>query len=71
MTFSCLKAFLFLNTIFNRWGEKLFESDIIHEGWDGNFKEKSCQLGTYYYQIKGKGANGKSKKLSGSLQLLR
>ncbi|MBT3800790.1 MAG: gliding motility-associated C-terminal domain-containing protein, partial [Bacteroidetes bacterium] len=57
--------------IFNRWGEKLFESDSINDGWDGSFKGKTCAFGTYYYSITAKGANGKSNKLSGSLHLLR
>jgi gliding motility-associated-like protein len=57
--------------IFNRWGEKLFESDDINTGWDGIFKGEVCPMGTYLYQIKAKGANGKSKELSGTIQLLR
>ncbi|MBT7826062.1 MAG: T9SS type B sorting domain-containing protein [Bacteroidetes bacterium] len=57
--------------IFNSWGEKVFESDKLSEGWDGSFRGKTCPLGTYYYSIRAKGANGKSKELSGSLTLLR
>ena len=57
--------------IFNRWGEKLFESDDLNKGWDGSFKNKVCQLGTYYYQIRGKGANGKSEVHNGTVQLLK
>ena len=57
--------------IFNRWGEKLFESDDINEGWDGKFKGEYCQLGTYYYQLIGTGTNGDKKTFNGPIQLLR
>ncbi|MBT6834532.1 MAG: T9SS type B sorting domain-containing protein [Bacteroidetes bacterium] len=58
-------------TIYNRWGEKLFESSDIKKGWDGSFKGKTCPLGTYYYSIKAIGVNGEGKELNGSLTLLR
>ncbi|MBT7996678.1 MAG: gliding motility-associated C-terminal domain-containing protein, partial [Bacteroidetes bacterium] len=57
--------------IFNRWGEKLFESDDMNEGWDGSFKGEICPLGTYYFQIKGKGVNGKTEVHNGTVQLLK
>lgn len=42
--------------IFNRWGEKLFESSQIDDnselsGWDGTFENKIYPLGVYYYQV--------------------
>ena len=37
--------------IFNRWGEKLFETDQPDIGWNGTFKNKLCPLGLYYYQV--------------------
>ncbi|MDQ3047912.1 MAG: gliding motility-associated C-terminal domain-containing protein [Bacteroidota bacterium] len=37
--------------IFNRWGEKVFESKEISEGWDGTFKGKVGQSETYVYKI--------------------
>lgn len=43
--------------IWNRWGDKVFESDNYQNNWDGTCKEPLCLTqgplpeGTYYYQI--------------------
>ncbi|MFC2114151.1 PKD domain-containing protein [Bacteroidota bacterium] len=57
--------------IFDRWGEKLFESNDISNGWDGTFKGESCPLGVYFYQLSARGPNGGKKVESGSITLLR
>jgi gliding motility-associated-like protein len=38
--------------IFNRWGYKVFSSNIPYQRWDGNFKNEPAPAATYYYQIK-------------------
>ncbi|MBL0080141.1 MAG: gliding motility-associated C-terminal domain-containing protein [Bacteroidetes bacterium] len=35
--------------IFNRWGEKVFESTSADIGWNGIFKEKNAPLDTYVW----------------------
>ena len=41
-------------TIFNRWGQKVFESDDSNFKWDGTHKGKGdCKSGTYYVLIDG------------------
>jgi len=57
--------------IYNRWGEKIFESNDMNLGWDGNFKDKYAPEGVYIYFIKAKGENGKDISLKGSVMLLR
>jgi len=37
--------------IFNRWGEKVFESDDINVGWDGSYKDAEQPSGVYYYYV--------------------
>lgn len=37
--------------IFNRWGEKVFESSNISEGWDGRYKGEFAPPGVYVYHI--------------------
>ena len=37
--------------IYNRWGEKLFESNDISIGWDGRKNGKECPGDSYVYVI--------------------
>ncbi|MBI3235514.1 MAG: gliding motility-associated C-terminal domain-containing protein, partial [Bacteroidetes bacterium] len=37
--------------IYDRWGEKLYETDNIFEGWDGNINGKPAISDTYFYKI--------------------
>lgn len=39
-------------TVFNRWGEKVYESEDPNECWDGSIKNGEHSLGTYYYYLK-------------------
>ncbi|MEA3496795.1 MAG: PKD domain-containing protein, partial [Bacteroidota bacterium] len=57
--------------IYNRWGEQVFESNDIHNSWDGKYKGKVCPVGAYYYQIYAKGTMGKRESLKGSVIILR
>jgi gliding motility-associated-like protein len=38
-------------TIFNRWGQKIFETKNISEGWNGMNREYPAEAGTYIYII--------------------
>ncbi|MBT7996652.1 MAG: T9SS type B sorting domain-containing protein, partial [Bacteroidetes bacterium] len=37
--------------IFDRWGEKLFETSNPEEAWDGHFKGSVSPIGVYIYRI--------------------
>jgi gliding motility-associated-like protein len=37
--------------VYNRWGEKLFETTNINEGWDGTYKGEKVEQGTYMYYV--------------------
>jgi gliding motility-associated-like protein len=39
--------------IFNRWGEKLFETDDPTKGWDGTYQGELVEQGAYLYQVSG------------------
>lgn len=57
--------------IFNRWGEKIFESSDQKIGWDGKYQDKLCQEGVYtvmVYYIPKKGAKV---SMSSTFTLLR
>jgi gliding motility-associated-like protein len=38
--------------VFNRWGEKIFESSDPDLGWDGTFQGTACQEGSYIWIIR-------------------
>lgn len=57
--------------IYNRWGEKIFETHDQSIGWNGIFKQKECQRGTYDYYFKGKCKDGDELELKGNVTLIR
>lgn len=57
--------------IYNRWGEKLFETVDNNIGWDGTFKHKDCPRGVYDYYFKGKCKDGDELELKGNVTLIR
>jgi len=58
--------------IFDRWGEVLFESHNVTEGWDGSYAAGYAKEGVYTWTIQFKGS-GSDKKFtnSGSVTLIR
>ncbi len=59
-------------SIFNRWGQKIFESDNISKGWDGTYEGKPCQEGVYVYSVNAVGVDSlKRFKQSGYVSLIR
>jgi gliding motility-associated-like protein len=41
----------FTMIVYNRWGQKIFESHDALLGWDGKFNGNDCPMGAYIYQI--------------------
>lgn len=46
-----IDATLYHFMIFDRWGEKLFETDDINEGWDGTYNGEPVPTGIYVWKI--------------------
>lgn len=57
--------------IYNRWGEKVFETTDIAAGWDGTYKGSPMNIGVFVYYIKGKLKDGKEITKKGNVTLLR
>lgn len=57
--------------IFNRWGELIFESHDINQGWDGTYGDKICKDGTYVWKINYKDLEGTEGEMVGHVNLLR
>jgi gliding motility-associated-like protein len=59
-------------TIYNRWGELIFESNDTQVGWDGTYGGKLVQDGTYVWSIQfGLLADDSRKSINGSLNLMK
>jgi gliding motility-associated-like protein len=39
-------------SIFNRYGQQVYASSKIDDGWDGTYQGKPCDMGVYYYHIR-------------------
>ncbi|KAA5533317.1 PKD domain-containing protein [Taibaiella lutea] len=62
----------FSMTIFNRWGQKVFESNTANgRGWDGKFNSKDQPVGVYIYQINATLKNGRNESFTGNVTLVR
>jgi gliding motility-associated-like protein len=62
----------FKMTIYNRWGQIIFETNSINgRGWDGKFNDKEQPAGVYIYSINATLQNGGVEKYTGNLTLLR
>ncbi len=57
--------------IFDRWGNKIFETDNWTIGWDGTYKGKLCQDEAYGYYFAGECLQGEKITLKGNITLLR
>ncbi len=64
-----LKTFEF--KIYNRWGEKLYESDDLKFVWDGKYKGVDQPQDVYMYYCYYTGFDGKKYSTKGTITLLR
>jgi gliding motility-associated-like protein len=57
--------------IFNRWGEKMFETTDLSKGWDGNYLGKPAQDGVYVYKMIVTSLEDKVFQYNGTFTLIR
>lgn len=57
--------------VFNRWGEAVFQTDKIAEGWDGRYKGQHVDIGTYFWVLSVKDRFGKDEQIKGDVTLIR
>ena len=63
--------------IFDRWGERVFETKTFDKGWDGRFRgkgleyEQTCEEGTYTWLINVTNVSGKAHELKGHVTLIK
>ncbi len=57
--------------IFNRWGNLVFETKDINEGWDGTYKGKAQPLGVFVYEVEAASNTGNVFRKHGNVTLIR
>lgn len=58
-------------TIFNRWGQRIFNTTELNKGWDGSFKGEPQPSGTYVFQAEGIDYMGNPVYKKGTAVLIR
>lgn len=43
---------VFYFAVYNRWGQLVYETEDVTQGWDGTFKGKPCDPGVFGYYVK-------------------
>jgi len=61
----------FYFTVYDRWGQMLFETTNPDEGWDGTFKGEPLPPDTYGFYLKTRCYNGEEFFKKGNVTLLR
>jgi len=61
----------YLLRIFNRWGELIFETEDVNQGWDGYYRGEMVQQDVYVWKAKVLFENGAQKTMAGDVTLLR
>jgi hypothetical protein len=58
-------------TILNRWGQVLYQWTDPSQGWDGKYRGSYVPAGAYYYVIDYTGTDGKSRRKTGDINVVR
>jgi PKD repeat protein len=66
-----VKAGTYMLEIFNRYGEKIYESTDPNIGWDGYYRGELCKQDVYVFKCRCTFENGKLFKQIGNVTLLR
>jgi gliding motility-associated-like protein len=57
--------------IYDRWGEKVYNTDIISDGWNGSYKGHSADMGVYIWTVKARTYDGEEILRKGNVTLIR
>lgn len=65
----CIQSLYFV--VFDRWGNKVFESEQQDNGWDGKYKGQPMNTGTYVWYLKATLITGAIVEKKGNVALIR
>jgi len=57
--------------IYDRWGEKVFETNSTDIGWDGTFRGLPMNSAVFVYYLEATFTNGEKKIEKGNITLVR
>lgn len=57
--------------IFNRWGNRVYSSDVAIPGWDGKYYNIRQDMGVYFWQVEFLDNNGQKRITKGNVTLIR
>lgn len=57
--------------VFNRWGQQVFYTTRVGEGWDGRFMGQNSDVGTYFWVLSVTNRFGEEEMQKGDVTLLR
>lgn len=66
---NCIESMDF--TVFDRWGNKVFESENVKLGWDGTYKGQAMNTGTFVYYMHAAMLDGTIVNKHGNITLVR
>ncbi len=58
-------------TIFNKWGNPVFETEDVNQGWDGYIGQTLAPMGVYIWRVSGIFENNQTFQDAGDLTLIR
>lgn len=58
-------------SIFNRWGQKVFQSNSVLEKWDGRLNGEEQPISTFFYVLEADLINGRTIRQRGDITLVR
>ena len=67
--YSCLDTYRF--TIYNRWGENVFDTEQPNAEWDGNHRGKPEDSGLFVWYMKAELKSGEKVERKGNISLIR
>jgi gliding motility-associated-like protein len=65
-----IKGLSFFN-VYNRWGELVFTTKNMSQGWDGTINGRQQPVGTFIWIIKAVDYDGKIYELKGTTTVVR
>jgi len=57
--------------VYNRWGQLVYKTSSYMKGWDGTYKGKPAEQGTYVWMLKAEDFNGDPIVKKGAVTLIR